>query len=144
VRAAQDVLARTVRADLVDAAACDQAAVRDHGHAIGERLGFFDVVRGEHDRAAFVDQVAHYPPQASRACTSRPTWAHRETAVGPSRDGHGELHLALLAAGEFAVRSIGDTFQRQAFDHLGSGVGRGIVASHLRDHFARMHHRRED
>ena len=41
----------------------DELAAIDDGDAIGELLGLFEVVRGEHDRRAFGAQLAHVGPQ---------------------------------------------------------------------------------
>ncbi len=82
---AAHLFARHVRADLVDAAAGDEPAARHDRHAVGERLGFFEVVRGEHDGAAFVQQLAHHFPQRfARLHVEARRWVHRGTAV---RDG---------------------------------------------------------
>ena len=104
-----ECLARHVRADLVDGAAGDQPAVRHHGDAVGERLGFLEVVRGQHDRAAFVDELAqHLPQRFARLHVEARRWARRGTAAPAGRTiAMRELHLALLAAGKFAVRPIG-------------------------------------
>jgi hypothetical protein len=54
--------------------------VGQHRHARGQRLGFLQVVRGEHDGAALARAASRtLAHKASRACTSRPT-------VGSSRN----------------------------------------------------------
>ncbi len=116
--AAQDVLARHVGAHFIDGAAGHQPAVCDHRHAIGQRLGLFDVVRGQDDGAAFVDQVAQHLPQGlARLHVEAHGGLIEEQQLGPADNRHGELRLALLAAGQLAVGTVGNLLDAEPFDH---------------------------
>ena len=138
---AAHLLARHVGADFVDAAAGDEPAARHDRDAVGERLGFFEVVRGEHDGAAFVAQLAHHFPERFARLHVEPDGGLIEKQqFGTAADRQRELHLALLAAGEFAVGTLEQAFERQSRNHGVDVIGRRVVARHLFEQFARTHH----
>jgi len=134
------VLARHVGSHFIDGAAGHQPAMRDHGHAIGQRLGLLDVVRGEHDRATLVDQVAQHLPQRFARLQIE---AHRrlieEQQLRPAGNRHGELRLALLAAGQLAVGTVGDLLDTKPLDHGLHVVRARVIAGDLGDELTRPH-----
>jgi hypothetical protein len=79
------------------------AAMVDHRDPVGHRLGFLDVVGGQHDRGARAAGGRGPPPTCPCAARHRPRrWARRET--GPWAHGQrlGDQHPALHAARELA------------------------------------------
>ncbi len=53
-----------------------------------------------------------------------------EQQLRPATDRHGELHLALLTAGEILVATSGQALERQALDHGVDLIGRRVITCH--------------
>src|ERR1700688_3697204 len=112
----RDALANDEGADFVDGAGGDHAAFAEDGHAVGEGFGFFEIMSRENDGRS----VAH---ELTQCCPHRFAGAHVESDAGlieeeqlrAPANRHRELHLALLACGEF---SVGAKCQRRSFGQL--------------------------
>ncbi len=86
LRFAADLPPRHQRAHVIDAAAGDDTTLGDHGDAVGERLGFFEIVRGQHDGAAVGEQRGARWSTAPRAPARRARpWARRGTGPAAGR-----------------------------------------------------------
>ena len=108
-RFAADLPARDQCAHVIDAAGGDDAALGDDRDAVRERLGFLEVVSGQHDRAAVGEQAAHAGPKRfARLDVESDGGFVEEQHLRAAADRHRELRLALLAAGKFAVAAIGE------------------------------------
>ena len=74
----------------------------DHDDAIGQRVGFFEVVRGEQDASSFRDKAADvFPERAARLGVEADGRLIEEQNVGVTADGEREQDALLLASGEF-------------------------------------------
>jgi hypothetical protein len=125
------------RAHLRDAAGGDDTALRDHRDAIGERFGLFEVMRGEHDRAAIGDERADRAPhRLARLDVEADGGFVEEQQTRPSADRERELHAALLSAGQLSVAAIHEAVET-GHAHAVAGVVRlRVGGARLRQQFA--------
>ena len=128
-RRAPHTLAVHHRSHLVHAALRDQLALGQHGHAMRQRLGLFQVVRGQDHRRALRH---HLPQRGPQHVARRRIQAHgglvEEQQRGPAADGQRELRQPLLPARELLVLPVRDRRRARQRQHLVHGVGRRVVA----------------
>ena len=141
---ATDAFQRHPRTQLIDRAFVDHPPARHHADAIGQRLGLFQVMRGQQHRATFGNQLADRRPQLlPRLDVHAHGGLVQEQQFGPAAQRQRELHASLLAAGEFRVgpaEQIGDASQLGAF---GQGPRRRVVTGGQPQQLAHAQGRRQ-
>ena len=81
----------------------DDRALLQHQDAIGQRVGFIQVMRGEQHGLAARDQQADLRPhQAARLHVQPDGRLVEKQQVGIAADGDAEQHALFLSAGELA------------------------------------------
>ncbi len=93
--------------------------MRHHADAVGQRFGFFQVMRGEQHRAAFGDELANRRPQLLAYFDIHANGRFVEKQqLGATAQGQRKLHAALLAAGKLGVgprQQLADAGQLSGF-----------------------------
>ena len=135
------MVAGAKRFDLGGRAFADHAALVDDDDAVGERVGLFEVVRGEQDGLAAGGSDADLRPHAAAGFDVEADGGLvEEDEVGVAGEGEGEEDALLLAAGELAEHTRLDAFEAGGANHVGVGHGVGIVAAEDVDVLADAEH----
>ena len=104
----------------------DRALV-EHQNAVGQRVGFVQVMRGEQHRLAARDQRPDLRPhQAPRFHVEADRWLVEKQQVRIAADGDAEQHALLLAAGKLAegtVLDVLDAGDAETFPAAAAGWG---------------------
>ena len=91
----------------------------DDHDAIGEGLGFREVMRGQENRLAAGDEVADlFPERAARFDVEADGRLIEDQQIGIASDREREQRSLLLAAGKVSVLFLLDALQSGGFDHL--------------------------
>ena len=134
---ATDAPLRHARANLRHAAFCDDATACEHRNAIGQRFGLFQVMRGQHDRAAFGHQrTDRFPQRLARIDVQAGGRFVQKQDFGATGDGQRELHAPLLAAGELSVTALEQIGNACKFRDVGDGARIGVVTAKQCDQLA--------
>ena len=81
----------------------------DDGDAVGQRVGFLQVMSGEQNGFAAVDHAANFVPQhAARFYVEADGGFVEKKQVGIAADGEREQHALPLAAGEIAELAVAE------------------------------------
>ena len=108
----------------------DDAPLVDDDDAVGEGVGFFEVVGGEEDGFAAGGEGADLGPHAAAGFDVEADGGLvQEEEVGVAGEGKGEEDSLLLAAGELAEHAGLDAFECRGSDDVGVGHGVGVVAA---------------
>ena len=101
-------------------------ALIDDGDAVGERVGFLQVMGGEQDGLAAVDHSANFVPQhAARFHVETDRGLVEKKQVGIAANGQREQHALLLASGEIAEFAVANFSSPAAARTSASGSGFG-------------------
>jgi hypothetical protein len=131
-------LAGDLPGEFVRAAVGDDPAGREDQDAVGELLGFAEVVRREQDRGLFqfgepIDEVVELPPGVRVEAGSRLV---EEQQLRPADDADGDVETAALSTGErqdLLVRLLAEADHLDQLVHIvrtpafGGGVGRVVL-----------------
>jgi hypothetical protein len=136
---APDTTYRDVRTQGVHRAFGDHTALGNHADAISQCFGFFEVVRGEDDGATLGHGLANCRPERLASDNVHPDRRFvEEEDFRSTRQRHGELHAALLAAGQTGVaasQEIGDPSQTRA---IGDRSGRRVITGRETDQLTHL------
>jgi hypothetical protein len=132
-----DAVARGAGDQLARRALREDPAVLDDRHAIGQRLGLVEVVRGEQDGLAEIAQRAHdLPGGAPRRRVEARRRLVEEDQLGVADERQREVQPAPLAARESARAAVGGLLQAGQLDRLLHAAGGGVEAREVLDRLA--------
>ena len=124
----------------------DATAIDDHD-PIGERVGFFEVVRRQQHRFAVLDECANLRPKsAARFDVESDRRLVEDQQIGIAADGERKQHALFLSAGQLAEFLRLDAAESRRGDDLRERHRIGVVSGEERDVFAyaqRLRHARD-
>ena len=114
------------------------AAVVEHDDVVGQAVGLFEVLGGEHDRGAVADEVAEHVPQVVAAARVEAGGGLvEEQHLGRGHEAGGQVEAPAHAAGERLDQAVGRVGEVEPLEQLvGPAAGRGLgqvveAADHL-------------
>ena len=130
---------RDLGTDRVDPAVGTHPACMEHDDAIGQCLGFFQVMRGQQDADAIGDQTADRTPHLlPRRDIEAGGGLVEEQQLRPSAQRERELHAALLPAREPAVAPVEQAVEPGQRHAIGHAARLRIPAARQRQQFAHL------
>ncbi len=90
---------------------------------VGDRIGLFEVVRGEQHRASLVRLLAHGGPEClARRHVHAGGRLVEDDQIAVARGGEGEADALRLTSGELVHLAVGDLRDARAGEHIGGLV----------------------
>ena len=133
-----DAVLRCAHTELARRPDREDPPVLDDRHAVRERLGLVEVVRGQHDRLAELAQRAdRLPGRAASLGVEAGRGLVEEDQLRVADEREREVQAAQLAPRELAAAHVGAILEAREREHLLDVARRGIEPGPVRERLAR-------